>query len=50
MILYKWRTTSLFQVFVKCSANKQQQTLYGMYDVISFTVYFIYRSGKFSNR
>ena len=42
MILYKWRTTSWFQVFVKCSANKQQQRLYGMYDVIGVLLFILY--------
>ena len=42
MILYKWRTTSWFQVFVKFSANKQQQRLYGMYDVISVLLFILY--------
>ena len=42
MILYKWRTTSWFQVFVKCSANKQQQRLYGMYDVINVLLFILY--------
>ena len=42
MILYKWRTTSWFQVFVKCSTNKQQQRLYGMYDVISVLLFILY--------
>ena len=42
MILYKWRTTSWFQVIVKCSANKQQQRLYGMYDVIIVLLFILY--------
>ena len=42
MILYKWRTTSWFQVFVKYSANKQQQRLYGMYDVINVLLFILY--------
>ena len=42
MILYKWLTTSWFQVFVKFSANKQQQRLYGMYDVISVLLFILY--------
>ena len=29
-------------VFVKCSANKQQQRLYGMYDVISVLLFILY--------
>ena len=35
-------TTSWFQVFVKCSANRQQQRLYGMYDVISVLLFILY--------
>ena len=42
MILYKLRPTSWFQVFFKCSANKQQQRLYGMYDVISVLLFILY--------
>ena len=32
----------VFQVFVKCSANKQQQRLYGMYDVFSVLLFILY--------
>ena len=29
-------------IHIKCSANKQQQRLYGMYDVISVLLFILY--------
>ena len=34
-------TINIFK-FVKCSANKQQQRLYGMYDVIIVLLFILY--------
>ena len=47
MILYKWRTTSWFQVFVKQTTTK---IVWYVRCNQCFTVYFIYKSGKFNNR
>ena len=48
MILYKWRTTSWFQVFVMQVFCKQTTTKIVWYVRCNqcFTVYFIYRSGN----
>jgi hypothetical protein len=53
MILYKWRTTSWFQVFTLCRVFFKQTTTKIVWYVRCnqcFTVYFIYKSGKFNNR